>query len=144
MVWHLLIELSVKYFQSLYKGPPMRNYSLMLCLTTLFVILTLANYPSAWAAEVNSSAAATSSTEKPETDNKSAIASQPPSLPPYFSGTNADSTKPTWPDPTGGAAGTWATPAGDGKGDIPSKRSVPAIFTTASPITCFRSTWFGC
>ncbi len=44
-----------------------------------------------------------------------------PELPAYFSGANADKTKPTWPDPTGGAAGTWATPAGDGKADIPSK-----------------------
>lgn len=41
--------------------------------------------------------------------------------PPYFSGANADASKPTWPDPTGGAAGSWATPAGDKKGDIPSK-----------------------
>jgi ammonium transporter, Amt family len=43
--------------------------------------------------------------------------------PPYFSGTNADSAKPSWPDPTGGAAGTWATPAGDGTADVPSKMS---------------------
>lgn len=41
--------------------------------------------------------------------------------PAYFSGANADAGKPTWPDPTGGAAGSWATPAGDKKGDIPSK-----------------------
>ncbi len=44
-----------------------------------------------------------------------------PALPAYFSGANAEKTKPTWPDPTGGAAGVWATPAGDGKGDIPTK-----------------------
>ena len=43
-----------------------------------------------------------------------------PELPKYFSGENADKDKPTWPDPTGGAAGVWATPAGDGKGDTPS------------------------
>ncbi len=42
-----------------------------------------------------------------------------PSLPGYFSGAS-DPAKPAWPDPTGGAAGVWATPAGDGKGDVPS------------------------
>ena len=44
---------------------------------------------------------------------------QAPVLPAYFSGTSSDPAKPTWPDPTGAAAGTWATPAGDGKGDVP-------------------------
>ena len=44
-----------------------------------------------------------------------------PVLPPYFSGASPDPEKPTWPDPTGGAAGYWTTPAGDGKGDpVPS------------------------
>ena len=33
--------------------------------------------------------------------------------PPYFSGTNADPAKPTWPDPTGGSAGVWASDAAD-------------------------------
>jgi Amt family ammonium transporter len=48
-------------------------------------------------------------------------ASAAPTLPPYFSGANDTTGKPaTWPDPTGGAAGVWATPAGDGKGDVPS------------------------
>src|SRR5262245_64979255 len=41
-------------------------------------------------------------------------AAVPAALPSYFSGTN-DSAKPAWPDPAGGAAGVWATPAGDGK-----------------------------
>jgi len=40
-------------------------------------------------------------------------------LPAYFTATNADPAKPTWPDPTGAASGVWATPAGDGKGDTP-------------------------
>jgi Amt family ammonium transporter len=48
--------------------------------------------------------------------------------PPYFTGTSADPKKPTWPDPTGGAAGAWAAPAGDGKGDIPAKLSSPDLF----------------
>src|SRR5262245_64927432 len=47
-------------------------------------------------------------------------ADEPPSLPAYFSATNADAAKPTWPDPTGAASGVWATPAGDGKGDVAS------------------------
>jgi len=46
-------------------------------------------------------------------------ADDPPSVPQYFSGANADPAKPVWPDPTGGGAGVWAAPAGDTKGDIP-------------------------
>src|SRR6266404_1099521 len=48
-----------------------------------------------------------------------AAAAAAPQLPAYFSGANADPAKPSWPDPTGGAAGVWAAPAGDGKGDTP-------------------------
>ena len=55
-----------------------------------------------------------------------------PELPAYFSGTNADKAKPTWPDPTGGAAGVWVTPAGDGKGDIPSKQTNTDLFDRIS------------
>jgi ammonium transporter, Amt family len=51
-----------------------------------------------------------------------------PALPAYFSGANPDASKPTWPDPTGGAAGAWASPAGDGKGDIPAKQSIPDLY----------------
>ena len=51
-----------------------------------------------------------------------------PTLPAYFSGTNADPAKPTWPDPTGAATGVWATPAGDGKGDVPSSLSIPDLY----------------
>ena len=54
-------------------------------------------------------------------------AAAPPSLPSYFTSTN-DPQKPTWPDPTGAAAGVWATPAGDGKGDVPSSLSLPDIY----------------
>src|SRR5438552_2022784 len=42
-----------------------------------------------------------------------------PNLPEYFTATNKEPQKPAWPDPTGGASGVWATPAGDGKGDVP-------------------------
>ncbi len=57
----------------------------------------------------------------------SASASAAP-LPPYFSGANEDGKPAVWPDPTGGAAGVWATPAGDGKGDTPSTLAVPDIY----------------
>jgi len=48
-------------------------------------------------------------------------AAQPaPKLPTYFTATSDDPKKPpAWPDPTGAASGVWATPAGDGKGDVP-------------------------
>src|SRR5262245_27943853 len=45
-------------------------------------------------------------------------AEEAPELPAYFTATN-DPATPAWPDPTGGAAGIWTTPAGDGKGDVP-------------------------
>ncbi len=53
---------------------------------------------------------------------------QPPQLPSYFTATNADAQKPTWPDPTGGASGVWATPAGDSKGDVPSSLSPTDLY----------------
>jgi Amt family ammonium transporter len=52
----------------------------------------------------------------------------PAPLPAYFSSTNADADKPTWPDPTGGAAGVWATPAGDGKGDTPATLAIGDVY----------------
>ncbi len=48
-------------------------------------------------------------------------------LPAYFTATN-DPAKPSWPDPTGGAAGVWATPAGDGKGDVPDAMTIPDLY----------------
>ncbi|HJQ84712.1 MAG TPA: ammonium transporter [Candidatus Binatia bacterium] len=55
-------------------------------------------------------------------------AEEPPELPAYFTATNADAEKPTWPDPTGAAAGVWATPAGDAKGDVPSTLGIPDLY----------------
>jgi Amt family ammonium transporter len=55
--------------------------------------------------------------EKKAATPAAAPAPAPDQLPPYFSGASADPAKPSWPDPTGISAGTWATPAGDGKGD---------------------------
>src|SRR5262245_33929078 len=50
-----------------------------------------------------------------------------PQLPAYFTATN-DAEKPAWPDPTGGASGVWATPAGDAKGDLPSSLSLTDLY----------------
>jgi Amt family ammonium transporter len=51
-----------------------------------------------------------------------------PSLPAYFSGTNEDASKPTWPDPTGGAAGYWTTPAASPGDDDPSKIDAKGLY----------------
>ncbi len=53
---------------------------------------------------------------------------QAPTLPSYFAGANADPAKPTWPDPLGAAAGVWATPAGDAKGDVPANLTLPDLY----------------
>jgi len=55
------------------------------------------------------------------------VAAAAPTLPPYFTATN-DPAKPSWPDPAGGAAGIWATPAGDGKGDVPDALTVQDLY----------------
>src|SRR6266481_1810070 len=51
-----------------------------------------------------------------------------PKLPPYFTATSPDPKTTLWPDPTGANSGVWATPAGDGKGDIPEKLSVQDVY----------------
>jgi Amt family ammonium transporter len=57
-----------------------------------------------------------------------ASAEDAPALPAYFTATSADEAKPAWPDPTGAASGVWATPAGDGKGDVPSTLAVTDVY----------------
>lgn len=57
-----------------------------------------------------------------------AAADDAPQVPAYFSSTNADESKPTWPDQTGAASGVWAAPAGDGKGDVPANLSLPDVY----------------
>ncbi len=57
-----------------------------------------------------------------------APAAPAPKLPPYFTTTSPDPKTPLWPDPTGGNSGVWATPAGDGKGDIPEKVSIQDVY----------------
>jgi Amt family ammonium transporter len=51
-----------------------------------------------------------------------------PALPGYFGATSADAAKPSWPDPSGAAAGVWATPSGDGKGDAPASMGIPDLY----------------
>jgi Amt family ammonium transporter len=53
-----------------------------------------------------------------------------PSPPAYFTGANADADKPTWPDPTGGAAGVWITPAVGG--DDPAKVTTGDLYDRVS------------
>ena len=58
-----------------------------------------------------------------------AAAAPAPKLPTYFTATSDDPKKPPpWPDPTGGASGVWATPAGDAKGDITDKLSIQDVY----------------
>jgi len=58
-----------------------------------------------------------------------AAAEPAPKLPTYFTATSDDPKKPpVWPDPTGGASGVWATPAGDAKGDVPDKLSIQDVY----------------
>jgi len=66
--------------------------------------------------------------EAPKAEAPAATAPAP-KLPTYFTATSDDPKKPPpWPDPTGAATGVWATPAGDGKGDIPEKLSVQDVY----------------
>src|SRR5499433_1706973 len=57
-----------------------------------------------------------------------AAAAPAPKLPPYFTATSPDPKTTLWPDPTGANTGVWATPAGDGKGDIPEKLSIQDVY----------------
>jgi len=57
-----------------------------------------------------------------------AAAADAPEVPTYFSSTNKDESKPTWPDQTGAASGAWAAPAGDAKGDVPSALTLPDVY----------------
>src|SRR5436190_10532 len=63
--------------------------------------------------------AATAAEPAATTEPGAAAPAATPQVPPYFSGTNEANKPAVWPDPTGAGAGAWATPAGDGKGDIP-------------------------
>jgi ammonium transporter, Amt family len=81
-----------------------------LCALTVLSGVLLAS--ASMAAEPSAPSADTSKTATP-------AAPATPNVPDYFSGANGDKAKPKWPDPIGANAGAWATPAGDGKGDVP-------------------------
>jgi Amt family ammonium transporter len=66
---------------------------------------------------------------KAEAPAAPAAAAPAPKLPAYFTATSDDPKKPpAWPDPTGGAAGVWATPAGDAKGDVPDQLKIGDLY----------------
>ncbi len=98
----------------------MRRCTALLLLPTLLQFAVLCRSASAYQ---DPPAEAAAPAEAAPAESSPAAA---PTLPAYFSGANpaptADAPSPAakWPDPTGGNAGAWATPAGDGKGDIPS------------------------
>ncbi|MBI2825912.1 MAG: ammonium transporter [Planctomycetia bacterium] len=95
------------------------------CATSAFVaacVLGLATGKRATAQEAPSEAPAGAAAPEP------AAAPPAPNVPPYFSGTSPPDDKPPfWPDQTGAKAGVWATPAGDGKGDLPDKLTIPDL-----------------
>jgi Amt family ammonium transporter len=64
----------------------------------------------------------------PATPAAAAPAQPAPKLPPYFTSTSPDPKAPLWPDPTGANSGVWATPAGDGKGDIPDQLKLGDLY----------------
>src|SRR5215813_5476678 len=65
---------------------------------------------------------------KAEAPAAAPAAAPAPKLPPYFTATSPDPKTTLWPDPTGANTGVWATPASDGKGDIPEKLSVQDVY----------------
>jgi Amt family ammonium transporter len=64
----------------------------------------------------------------PEAAAPAPAAAAAPQLPSYFTATSPDPAKPLWPDPTGANTGVWATPAGDGKGDVPESLKLPDLY----------------
>ena len=91
--------------------------------TFLCFSLMLAWLPARWAYSEEAKPAAA-----PAASGAPAAAAPAPKLPPYFTTTSPDPKAPMWPDPTGGNSGVWATPAGDGKGDIPEKLSIQDVY----------------
>jgi Amt family ammonium transporter len=92
--------------------------------TVLLAAIAMAS--AAGAAEKKTDKAVVKEAEPPPAPVE-AVAEPAPSLPAYFTATSPEK-KPIWPDPTGAAAGTWATPAGDGKGDVPAGLTLETIY----------------
>ena len=79
-------------------------------------------------AEAPAAPTAEAPTAAPGAAPAAAAAAPAPKLPPYFTATSPDPKTTLWPDPTGANSGVWATPAGDGKGDLPEKLSVQDVY----------------
>ena len=79
-------------------------------------------------AEATAAPAAEAPTAAPGAAPAAAAAAPAPKLPPYFTATSPDPKTTLWPDPTGANSGVWATPAGDGKGDLPEKLSIQDVY----------------
>ena len=90
--------------------------------------IMLAWLPARWAAAEEAAKPEAPAAAAPAAPGAPAAAAPAPKLPPYFTTTSPDPKAPMWPDPTGANSGTWATPAGDGKGDIPEKLSVQDVY----------------
>jgi Amt family ammonium transporter len=79
-------------------------------------------------ADSTPAASAAASAAAPAASAAPSASASAPTLPTYFSGASEAGKTPAWPDPTGGASGVWATPAGDGKGDVPSTLGMPDLY----------------
>ena len=91
-------------------------------------MLMVAGFSLAQEAKPGEPAKAEAPAAAPAAPGAPAAAAPAPKLPPYFTATSPDPKTTLWPDPTGSNSGVWATPAGDGKGDIPEKLSIPDIY----------------
>jgi len=100
-----------------------------LSLLTL-TVLSVSLFNTCYLAAQESSATPPAADSAPPAEAPPAESEAPPApaLPAYFSGANPDPEKPLWPDATGGAAGVWTTPAGDGKGDVPSNLTTTDLY----------------
>src|SRR5262245_5518412 len=115
--------------QSVKRGGTMKR-KISRSMLGLMAMLLWANWSGgfAFAAEESKPAPAVEA-PKEAAPSASAASAPAPKLPTYFTATSDDPKKPAaWPDGTGGASGVWATPAGDGKGDIPEKLSAPDLY----------------
>ncbi len=95
-------------------------------------LVTFLSLVVAWSLTTRPSLAEEATLEAPApqaTVTEGAVPQAPaPKLPAYFTTTSPEPNKPMWPDPTGGSSGVWATPAGDGKGDVPEKLTIQDVY----------------
>src|SRR5690348_5699233 len=80
------------------------------------LLIALGLWASLFAAPVSAQEKASEPAAPPAVATPTPAAATAPKLTTYFTATSDDPKKPSaWPDQTGGAAGTWATPAADAK-----------------------------